>query len=135
MPILTAGVKYWRRSGRKSERKRLRKRNLPTFSIVVPVKNEEKVIGRLLDALLKVSYPADKKEVIVVEDGSTDGTLDICMEYAEEYPLNVKVLHRPFSNGKPSALNYGIKYAKGEIVGIFDADSVLAPDVLLNVCK
>ncbi len=135
VPILTAGVKYLRGSGRKSERKCLEKRNLPTFSIVVPVKNEGKVIGRLLDALLNLSYPADKKEIIIVEDGSTDGTLDICMEYAEEHPLNVKVLHRPFSNGKPSALNYGIKHAKGEIVGIFDADSVLAPDVLLNVCE
>jgi len=109
--------------------------NLPTFSIVVPVKNEEKVISRLLDALSKLSYPTDKKEIIIVEDGSTDRTLDICMKYAEKSQVNVKILRKSFSNGKPSALNYGVECAKGEIIGIFDADSVPAHDALLNVYR
>ncbi|MEM3641368.1 MAG: glycosyltransferase family 2 protein, partial [Candidatus Bathyarchaeia archaeon] len=91
-------------------------------------------MNRLLDALTKLNYPADKKEIIIVEDGSMDGTLDICRKYAEKH-AGVKILHKPTSNGKPSALNYGIKNAKGEIVGIFDADNVPASDVLLNVCK
>ena len=135
VPILAAGVKYLRRSRRKFEKKRVHKISLPTFSIIVPVKNEEKVIGRLLDALLRLSYPADKKEIIIVEDGSTDGTFDICMKFAEEYQMPIKILDKPFSNGKPSALNYGIEYAEGEIVGIFDADSVPAPNILLNVSE
>ena len=135
LPILAAGVKNLRRSRQKSEKKHLKNENLPIFSIVVPVKNEERVIGRLLDALLKLSYPADKKEIIIVEDGSTDGTLDICLEYTQKPGAKVRVVHKPFSNGKPSALNYGAKYAKGEIIGIFDADSVPAHDALLNVCK
>jgi cellulose synthase/poly-beta-1,6-N-acetylglucosamine synthase-like glycosyltransferase len=135
VPILTAGVKYLRRSGRKSKKKGYHKRNLPTFSIIVPVKNEEKVVGRLLDALSHLNYPAGKKEIIIVEDGSTDRTVDVCEEHAKKHPMNTKILHRPFSSGKPSALNFGIKCAKGEIVGIFDADSIPAPDALLNVCK
>jgi len=135
LPILAAGVTHLRRSWKKFEKKFPGERKLPTFSIVVPVKNEEKVIGRLLDALAKLNYPADKKEIIVVEDGSTDGTLDICAKYAKERNANLKVLHKPFSNGKPSALNYGTKHARGEIIGIFDADSLPARDSLLNVCK
>lgn len=135
LPILVAGVRHLRRSRRKSEKRCFEDGILPIFSIVVPVKNEEKVVGRLLDALSRLSYPSDKMEIIIVEDGSTDRTLDICMKYAEEHGGNVKVLHRTFSNGKPSALNYGIKCAKGEIIGIFDADSVPASDILLNACS
>jgi cellulose synthase/poly-beta-1,6-N-acetylglucosamine synthase-like glycosyltransferase len=44
-------------------------------------------------------------------------------------------MHKPFSNGKPSALNYGVKFARGEIIGVFDADNVPANDALLNVQK
>jgi cellulose synthase/poly-beta-1,6-N-acetylglucosamine synthase-like glycosyltransferase len=135
VPILTAGVKYLRGSGRKSKKKSFQKKNLPTFSIIVPVKNEEKVIGRLLDTLSNLNYPKDKKEIIIIEDGSTDRTFDICTKYAKEHQTRMKILHKPFSNGKPSALNYGIKCAEGEIVGMFDADSVPASDTLLNVCK
>jgi cellulose synthase/poly-beta-1,6-N-acetylglucosamine synthase-like glycosyltransferase len=134
VPILTAGVKHLLGSGRKSKKAR-EKRNLPTCSIVVPVKNEERVIGRLLDALSNLNYPENKKEIVIVEDGSTDRTFDICTKYAEKHDVCMKILRKPSSNGKPSALNYGIKYAKGEIVGVFDADSVPARDTLLNVCK
>ena len=105
------------------------------FSIIVPVKNEEKVIGRLLDALLRLRYPKDKMEIIIVEDGSTDRTPDICKIYAEKNSGLIKVLHKPISNGKPSALNYGIKHASGEVIAVFDADSVPEPDTLMNVCK
>jgi len=135
LPILAAGVKHLYISKQKSKKKCLSNINLPTFSIVVPVKNEEKVISRLLDALSKLSYPTDKKEIIIVEDGSTDRTLDICMKYAEKSQVNVKILRKSFSNGKPSALNYGVECAKGEIIGIFDADSVPAHDALLNVYR
>lgn len=133
--ILAAGIKHRRGSRQKSEKKCVREMNLPTFSILVPVKNEERVIGRLLSVLSKLSYPEDKKEIIIIEDGSTDRTLDICMEYANGHPANVKILHKPSSNGKPSALNYGIRSVKGEIIGIFDADSVPSHDILINVCK
>jgi cellulose synthase/poly-beta-1,6-N-acetylglucosamine synthase-like glycosyltransferase len=133
LPILVAGVRAARRS-KKTVRKLSKSSSLPTFSIVVPVKNEGKVVGRLLDALSKLDYPADKKEIVLVEDGSTDGTLNTCQRYAEKRGLNIMVLQKPSSDGKSSALNYGIAHAKGEIVGIFDADSVPARDALLNVC-
>lgn len=136
LPILIAGTKYlYRSKGKSDHAHRKKEESLPFFSLIVPVKNEEKVVGRLLDALSHLDYPVDKMEIIVVEDGSTDRTVDVCVEHAEKHAMNIKILHQSFSNGKPSALNFGIKHAKGEIVGIFDADSVPAPDALFNVRK
>jgi len=135
LPILAVGVSNLRRSKKKFHEKFSYEKRLPKFSIIVPVKNEEKVIGRLLSALSKLNYPKDKMEIIVVEDGSTDKTLEICMKHAKEYDGIMKILHKPFSDGKPSALNYGIKHASGEIIGIFDADNLPDPNSLINVCK
>ncbi|MDH7478336.1 MAG: glycosyltransferase family 2 protein [Candidatus Bathyarchaeota archaeon] len=135
LPILAVGFRNLQQSRKKSSEKFSNRKILPTFSIIVPVRNEEKVIGRLLDALLRLNYPKNKMEIIVVEDGSTDKTLDICMEYSKEHDGNLKILQKPFSDGKPSALNYGIKHAKGEIVGIFDADNLPDPNILINVGK
>jgi cellulose synthase/poly-beta-1,6-N-acetylglucosamine synthase-like glycosyltransferase len=136
LPILVAGVKSLRKSKQKPGRKPLEREAFPAFSIIVPVKNEEKVVGRLLNALSELSYPADKKEIIIVEDGSTDRSLDVCEAFArEQRKLNIRIVQRRFSDGKPSALNSGITYAQGEIVGVFDADSVPASDALLNVCR
>src|SRR3989304_2304532 len=123
LPILAAGVQDFRNSRQKSAKKPLPSGRLPTFSIVVPVKNEENVIGRLLAALSKLNYPVDKREIVIVEDGSTDRTPEICVNYAKEH-TGVKILHRPISNGKPSALNYGLAHVKGDFVAIFDADNV-----------
>lgn len=134
LPILAVGVRNMRRSRRCRASPPVLKK-FPTFSIVVPVKDEERVVGRLLDALLKLNYPRDKMEVIVVEDGSTDKTVEICTKYAEEHRGMVKFFRKQFSNGKPSALNYGVRRAKGEIIGIFDADSVPDANALINVCK
>jgi len=132
MPILATGIQDFRKSRQKPQKKTLADTLLPTFSIVVPVKNEEKVIGRLLAALSKLNYPVDKKEIVIVEDGSTDQTFDICTKYAKEC-AGVKILHRTFSNGKPSALNVGLEHAKGEIIAIFDADNVPDVNVLMAV--
>jgi cellulose synthase/poly-beta-1,6-N-acetylglucosamine synthase-like glycosyltransferase len=133
LPILVAGVKSLLTSRREPKRKPVRTLVRPSFSIVVPVRDEERVVGRLLNALVGLDYPADKREIIVVEDGSTDNTLNICLEFAKKHDSMVKVLHKPFSDGKPSALNYGIQRASGDIIAIFDGDSVPASDALLNV--
>jgi cellulose synthase/poly-beta-1,6-N-acetylglucosamine synthase-like glycosyltransferase len=133
VPILVAGVKYLYKNRHKQEKKSTSLKFLPTFSIITPVKNEAKVVGRLLASLSNLNYPADKREIVIVEDGSTDGTLEICLNYAKEHS-NVKVLHRNFSDGKPSALNYGISHSKGEIIAIFDADNIPDANVLNAVC-
>ena len=132
MPIFATGVRDFLRSRKKGLLKKPRSELLPTFSILIPVKNEEQVIGRLLTAISRFDYPNEKKDIIIIEDGSTDETLNISKKYAREN-ANVTLLHRDFSTGKPSALNQGLANAKGEIVAIFDADNIPSPDALLNV--
>ena len=95
----------------------------PNVSVLVPVKNEEKVVGRLLDSLVRLDYPKENLEVVVVEDESKDRTLEICKGYAEKYPW-IKVFHRDASLGKGDALNFAFHQSTGEIVATFDADDV-----------
>jgi cellulose synthase/poly-beta-1,6-N-acetylglucosamine synthase-like glycosyltransferase len=135
IPIVVAGVRNLRSSKRKKKLLGTDKRRLPTMSIIVPVKDEEKVVGRLLKALAKADYPKDKKEVVIVEDGSIDRTCEICRKFAEEHPYQVKIVRRSVSDGKPSALKEAFKYVKGEIVAVFDADNIPEPDFLLRAAS
>jgi len=135
LPILIAGFHSLRKSKRKIDNTVARP-SIPTFSIVVPVKNEANVVGRLLKALLKLNYPNDKYEVIIAEDGSSDGTFQLCKRFAEDHPnLRMRVFTKAESIGKPSALNFGAMHAVGDIIGFFDADSVPHADVLLNAAS
>lgn len=104
----------------------------PKISIIIPAKDEERVIGRLLDSILDQDYPRDKIEVIIVDGASKDGTYEIARSYAEKYDI-FKVVKEDTSKGKPHGLNMGLKYVSGDIVGIFDADSILTPDLLRKV--
>jgi cellulose synthase/poly-beta-1,6-N-acetylglucosamine synthase-like glycosyltransferase len=134
LPILASGVKDFYKKRQKHIEGNSSKVDLPFFSIVVPAKNEEHVIERVLVSLSNLDYPASKREIIVVEDGSVDKTNEICMNCAKLYP-GLKIVHAPISKGKPSALNLGLKQSQGEIVAFFDADSVPAADVLQAVTK
>jgi cellulose synthase/poly-beta-1,6-N-acetylglucosamine synthase-like glycosyltransferase len=132
VPILASGVRDFRKKLQKHNKNPVSDEHLPSFSIIIPVKNEEQVIDRLLNSLSTLNYPVNKREIIIVEDGSTDKTNKICVNYAKEH-ANVKILHQNFSNGKPSALNFGLAQAKGDLVAMFDADNVPACDALLAV--
>jgi cellulose synthase/poly-beta-1,6-N-acetylglucosamine synthase-like glycosyltransferase len=135
IPVVLSGVlRLWRTRRKEEKRVECDKGELPVVSILVPVKNEEKVVCRLLDALTGLRYPVDKKEVIVVNDSSTDRTGEICREYALVHP-EVRVVERAVSNTKAGALNFGVAYARGEVVATFDADSVPEPDVLLKAVE
>ncbi|MDH5782855.1 MAG: glycosyltransferase family 2 protein [Candidatus Bathyarchaeota archaeon] len=103
----------------------------PRVSIIVPVKNEDKVVERLLKTLVDLSY--SNKEIIIVEDGSTDKTPQICQHWADKYPSLIRCYRNGVSNGKPSAINYAAKKATGEIIAVYDADTMLEPDTLQEV--
>jgi cellulose synthase/poly-beta-1,6-N-acetylglucosamine synthase-like glycosyltransferase len=103
----------------------------PKISIIIPVKNEEKVIGRLLTALMNTSYA--NKEIIVVEGGSTDKTQKICQEWSARYPSIIRFFKKNPSDGKPSAINYGAERATGEIIALYDADTIVEPDTFEKV--
>jgi len=94
----------------------------PKVTILIPAHNEQFVIGKILERMIELTYPKDKLEVIVIDDGSTDATGEIADSYADKYNY-IKVIHRPRGGeGKPAALNDGVKFATGEIVLTFDAD-------------
>ncbi len=115
----------------------LRRRKLPVFesntplvSIVVPGYNEEKVIGHCVDSILASDYP--RREIILVDDGSTDGTLNEMRRY-EKMP-GVVVIAKP-NGGKASALNAGLARATGEVVFFVDADGIFAPNTISEMLK
>jgi cellulose synthase/poly-beta-1,6-N-acetylglucosamine synthase-like glycosyltransferase len=101
----------------------------PPLSVIVPAYNEEKVLAKTVEALLEADYP--DKEIIVVDDGSTDGTFKIASRYEK---FGVKV-YRKENGGKYSALNYGLRLARGEIIVTVDADSVVGRMALKELVK
>jgi cellulose synthase/poly-beta-1,6-N-acetylglucosamine synthase-like glycosyltransferase len=106
----------------------------PNVSVLVPVKNEGRVVRRLLDSLTRLDYPRENLEVIIVEDGSRDKTLEICREYSNRFPW-IKVFHRNASNGKGDALNFAFQQSKGEIVATFDADDIPEPEAVKKALR
>ena len=96
----------------------------PTVSVLVPARNEEQVIARLLQRLTELTYPKEKMQIIVIDDASSDNTLQIAENYAKAYKY-IEVLPRSKKeggNGKTSAMNAGFKLTKNEIILCFDAD-------------
>ena len=106
---------------------------LPTYSIIVPTKNEESVIRRCLDGILNINYPQNKLQIIVVDGNSTDNTAKICFEFQQRHPQTFQIISEQTTRGKPAALNLALTHAIGDIVAVFDADSVPEPDVLTKV--
>ena len=87
-------------------------------SVVIPAKNESRSISALIEQLAALP---DLKEIVVVDDGSTDGTGDI----AER--LGARVIRHPYSKGNGAAIKSGVRAARGEIVVFMDADGQHSP--------
>jgi len=100
-------------------------KKFPSISIIIPAYNEEENIERTVSNIKEISYPK-KKEIIVVNDGSTDRTYEIAKRIK-----GIKVLNKK-NGGKASALNFGLKHAKGEIVVCIDSDSYPEKNALLK---
>jgi biofilm PGA synthesis N-glycosyltransferase PgaC len=99
----------------------------PTVALVVPCYNEEETLGNTVDSLLALEYPKDKLEIILVDDGSKDRTLEVMRRY--ESDPRVRVIAQE-NGGKHTALNAGIAATNAEIFGCVDADTFLQPDAL-----
>lgn len=104
---------------------------LPKVSIVVPVKNEEKVIENCIKSLLKINYPKNRMEIVIATDGNTDRTLKICKKYEPK----IKIMETKPTNCKAEALNAVIPKLKGEIIAVFDADCIVGKDCIMNAVK
>lgn len=128
---------------------------VPRISVLVPAYNEAATILDSVKGLLTLRYP--DHEVVVVNDGSTDGTLDLLVEHFRLYrssrmatgelptarvrgvyesrdPIPLVVVDKE-NGGKSDALNAGLNLSRASIVAVVDADSILEPDSLLYVMK
>jgi poly-beta-1,6-N-acetyl-D-glucosamine synthase len=97
----------------------------PFVSVMVPAHNEQAVIARSVSAMLRMDYPAF--EVVVIDDGSRDGTLGALAPLMHDTRL--RIVHKPANEGKAMALNDAIPLARGEILVGLDADA--EPDAQL----
>jgi cellulose synthase/poly-beta-1,6-N-acetylglucosamine synthase-like glycosyltransferase len=101
-----------------------------TVTVVLPVFNGERWIGAKLASILELRYPAEMIEILVVDDGSTDGTRRVVESYASRARVQVLALPR---GGKAVALNAAIARATGEILFFTDVRQSLDPDSLANL--
>jgi glycosyltransferase involved in cell wall biosynthesis len=99
----------------------------PTVSILIAAYNEEKSIAETICNKLELDYPAEKLEIIIVSDGSTDQTDFIVQKFTEK---NIRLLRQEPRAGKTSALNMAVPLAKGEIIVFSDANSLYDPLVI-----
>ncbi|MFM9703761.1 bifunctional polysaccharide deacetylase/glycosyltransferase family 2 protein [Streptomyces galilaeus] len=123
-------------------RRHHRKRNRGRFSwgpdvtrpvsVIVPAYNEKECIANTLASLARSTHPI---EIIIVDDGSTDGTSEISREAAEALGMtNVRVI-RQENAGKPAALNNGVRNAGCDIVVMMDGDTVFEPDTVRRLVQ
>ncbi len=102
------------------------------LSIIIPVYNEEKTILEILDRVKKEKIPLIEKEIIVVDDGSTDGTREKLENLKEN---DLKIIFRKENGGKGAAVRNGIENATGEYIIIQDADLEYHPKYIKELLK
>ena len=109
-------------------------KNPPLFSIVVPVKNEEENIRHCVESCLKQSY--ENKEIIVVNDGSTDKTGQVLDDIRKEWATDkLRIFHLSKSVGKKQAIEVASKIARGDVYAFMDSDCDMAHDAIEKAAK
>lgn len=102
----------------------------PSVAVIVPCWNEADTFVATCNSLLALSYPKEKLEIILVNDGSTDNTPNV-MEQFTTHP-QIRVIHKE-NGGKHTALNAGLAITDAEFVGCLDADSFVESDALCEI--
>ncbi len=98
------------------------------ISVVIPTFNRLDILQAALRCIEQQTLPAAQIEVLVVDDGSTDGTVDFLAQYSPQFSF--RHFHQPVNKGPASARNVGILAAKGDVVLIINDDTLLAPDAI-----
>ncbi|HTY01273.1 MAG TPA: glycosyltransferase [Bacteroidota bacterium] len=104
----------------------------PSCTILIPAHNEEKVIDATLQAMRRLEYPQDRLTILVINDGSTDGTGEIILRHGRE-DERVKIFNVPpgeGGRGKSRALNLGVRETSSDVIAIYDADNTPHPNSL-----
>ena len=117
---------------RLEERERLKPLTYnPLVSVIIPARNEEKVIEHTIRSVLESDY--EPLEVVVVDDASTDRTFEIALRYQGP---KVKVLRKEVGGrGKARALNFGLRFARGEVIVVVDADTIIGREAVKELVR
>jgi cellulose synthase/poly-beta-1,6-N-acetylglucosamine synthase-like glycosyltransferase len=102
-------------------------RQWPLISICLPVYNEEYQLRECLESLLAIDYPADRRQILVISDASSDGTDAIVQDYAKR---GIELLRMPVRGGKTRAENHAAGYLCGDIIINTDASIRIRPDAV-----
>ena len=102
------------------------------FSVILSVYNVAPYIRETMDSLISQDYGFENIQIIMVDDGSTDGSGSICDEYARKYPDNTVVIHKE-NGGQSSARNTGMKAVQGKWINYLDPDDYLDHDTFSKV--
>jgi cellulose synthase/poly-beta-1,6-N-acetylglucosamine synthase-like glycosyltransferase len=103
---------------------------LPFVSLLIAAYNEEQHIADRLENALALDYPAERYEVVIASDGSTDDTTAVVRRYVAKHPDRVRLLDYPENRGKAAVLNDAVPELRGSVVALSDANSAMRPDAL-----
>ena len=131
--VLTlAGFFHYRSSQKEKKIIDQQQFDFPRVSILIPAHNEEKVISYTIEAMLKLEYPPDKLDILIINDGSSDSTAEIVQTYADK-DSRLRLYNVPKGEGgkgKSPALNLGLKQTDAPFVAVYDADNTPHPSAL-----
>jgi cellulose synthase/poly-beta-1,6-N-acetylglucosamine synthase-like glycosyltransferase len=108
----------------------MRAAQFPSMTVLIPAYNEADCIAATIQNKLDQGYPADQLQIIVISDGSTDGTDGIVESFAQR---GVHLLRRRGREGKAAALNEAVGLARGDILVFSDANTLFGPNALQNI--
>ena len=123
-------VTFLSKPAREARARSSQESGLPSVAVIVPCWNEESTIAATAESLLALDYPKGRLEIVLVNDGSTDGTKAAMDRFAEN--PQVRVIHKE-NGGKHTALNAGIVATDAEFIGCLDADSFVDPAALREI--
>src|SRR5699024_1161979 len=108
---------------------------LPTSTVIVPAYNEGKLVYKTLKSLVSSDYPADKLQIISIDDGSKDDTWNWMQKAKAEFGDRVSIYQQPENKGKRHALYRGFNLATGDVFITVDSDSIVKKDTLRNMAS
>ncbi|WP_298501080.1 glycosyltransferase [uncultured Methanobrevibacter sp.] len=106
------------------------------FSVVMAIYNKKDYVREAIDSIINQSTDFKKNiQIILVDDKSSDNTLEVLEEYAEKYPKNITLIKNEKNMGPAYSRNEGLKHAEGEIINFLDADDVMSKNAFLHAYK
>ncbi len=106
---------------------------LPRLTVIIPAYNEGAMVEKSLYSVAASDYPADRLEIICIDDGSRDDTWSYILRARERYPHLIQAIRFPENRGKKEGLYAGFTQGRGEVFVTVDSDSVVEPDALRHL--